>query len=87
MGPDRRVPYLPARIEGLADVAMNLSWSWNREARALFREIDQLLWHETHHNPLELLRRADPAHLAARAALIATRRSRANRWTHCRCHR
>ena len=68
MGPDRRVPYLPARIEGLADVAMNLSWSWNREARALFREIDQLLWHETHHNPLELLRRADPAHLAARAA-------------------
>ena len=68
MVPDRRVPYLPARIEGLAEVAMNLSWSWNREARALFREIDQLLWHETHHNPLELLRRADPAHLAARAA-------------------
>ena len=68
MGPDHRVPYLPARIEGLAEVAMNLSWSWNREARALFREIDQLLWHETHHNPLELLRRADPAHLAARAA-------------------
>ena len=68
MAADRRVPYLPARIEGLAQVAMNLSWSWNREARALFRGIDQLLWHETHHNPLELLRRADPAQLAARAA-------------------
>ncbi len=68
MVPEFRVPYLPARIEGLAEIAMNVSWSWRRDARALFREIDQLLWHETHHNPLELLRRADPARLAASAA-------------------
>jgi starch phosphorylase len=47
---------------------MNLSWSWNREARALFREIDERLWHQTRHNPLELLRQADPSRLATCAA-------------------
>jgi starch phosphorylase len=46
-------------------VARNLSWSWNRDARELFRSIDQALWHLTRHNPIELLRRVDPARLAA----------------------
>jgi glycogen phosphorylase len=68
MNADSRIPYLPARVEGLAALAMNLSWSWNRDARALFREIDELLWHQTHHNPLELLRRVDPARIAACAS-------------------
>src|SRR3989441_665386 len=56
---------LPDRIRGLATVAANLSWSWNRNARAMFRSIDQALWHLTRHNPIELLRRVDPARLAA----------------------
>ena len=56
---------LPDRIKGLSSVAANLSWSWNRDARALFRRIDQALWHLTRHNPVELLRRVDPARLAA----------------------
>ena len=56
---------LPQRIKGLSDVARNLSWSWNRDARALFRSVDQALWHLTRHNPIELLRRVDPARLAA----------------------
>src|SRR3989449_11462359 len=56
---------LPDRIRGLAAVAANLSWSWNRNARAMFRSIDQALWHLTRHNPIELLRRVDPARLAA----------------------
>ncbi len=63
-----RIPYLPARVEGLAALAMNLWWSWSRDARALFRRIDPLLWHQAHHNPLELLRRADPARIAACAS-------------------
>ena len=46
-------------------VATNLAWSWNRDARALFRMLDQALWHLTRHNPIELLRRVDPARLAA----------------------
>jgi glycogen phosphorylase len=54
-----RIPYLPARIEGLAAIAMNLWWSWSREARGLFQSIDEPLWHDTRHNPLQLLRRYD----------------------------
>jgi starch phosphorylase len=68
MTPDVRVPYIPARIEGLATLAMNLSWSWHRDARTLFRQIDERLWHQTRHNPLELLRQANPARMAICAA-------------------
>jgi len=56
---------LPERIRGLSSVVANLSWSWNRDARALFRRIDQALWHLTRHNPIELLRRVDPTRLDA----------------------
>ncbi len=60
-----KIPYLPERIEGLHGVARNLRWSWSREARALFRAIDDTLWHLTRHNPIDLLQRVDPARLAA----------------------
>src|SRR5438093_11398939 len=63
--PETRRPLLPERISGLAAVATNLSWSWSRDARALFRMLDGALWHLTRHNPIELLRRVDPARLAA----------------------
>lgn len=68
MTPESRIPYLPARIEGLAPLATNLAWSWSRDARGLFRSIDPLLWHRTRHNPFELLRGADPARMAACAS-------------------
>src|SRR5216684_301460 len=61
-------PAVPERINGLAAVAANLSWSWNRNARALFRMLDPALWRRTQHNPIELLRRVDSARLAACAA-------------------
>src|SRR5881296_2113977 len=61
-------PALPERIGGLAAVAANLSWSWNRNARALFRLLDPALWRRTQHNPIELLRRVAPERLAACAA-------------------
>src|SRR5258708_26092253 len=61
-------PALPERITGLAAVATNLSWSWNRNARALFRALDPALWRRTQHNPIELLRRVAPERLPARAA-------------------
>jgi glycogen phosphorylase len=63
--PHGRIPYLPARIEGLAELAGNLWWSWHLDARALFRVIDEPLWHLVKHNPIALLRRVDPARLAA----------------------
>jgi starch phosphorylase len=65
--PAGRIPYLPKRIEGLAAVATNLSWSWNRAAREMFRAIEPRLWRENRHNPIELLHRVEPARLTALA--------------------
>jgi starch phosphorylase len=51
-----RFPILPERIEGLAAMAGNLSWSWNRRARSLFGAVDRPLWRQYRHNPVALLR-------------------------------
>ncbi|HEU4760702.1 MAG TPA: DUF3417 domain-containing protein, partial [Gemmatimonadales bacterium] len=61
-------PDLPPRLSGLAELAMNLAWSWSRDARQLFGDLNESLWHQLRHNPLELLRRVDPAVLRARAS-------------------
>ena len=34
-----RMPAMPSPVEGLAILATNLSWSWHRQARALFRRL------------------------------------------------
>ena len=65
MASRRRFPYLPPRIEGLASLAMNISWSWSRSARSLFATIDEPLWHFTRHNPIMVLRRVHPERLSA----------------------
>lgn len=59
-----RIPYLPERIEGLRELAMNLSWRWHRRAWKLFEEIDPPVWADTRYNPIDLLRRTGPARLA-----------------------
>ena len=66
--PPGKLPDLPDRIKQLGAIAANLSWSWNRDARAMFRAIDQPLWHLTRHNPVELLRRVSPDRLVACAS-------------------
>jgi starch phosphorylase len=58
---------LPERISALTALASNISWSWSRRARALFRAIDYPLWTLTRHNPIEVLRRVPPDALMARA--------------------
>ena len=58
-----KVTNLPPRLEGLSALAVNLSWSWNREARDLLRSIDPPLWRQVRHNPIELLREVTPARL------------------------
>lgn len=58
-----KIPFLPERLTGLADVALNLSWRWNRSARAMLKAIDPALWSLTRHNPVEMLRSVDPARL------------------------
>ena len=59
-----KIPPLPERIAGLAEIATNLSWSWNRRARALFASIDLPLWRLTRHNPIAQLQRVAPQRLA-----------------------
>src|SRR6188768_282336 len=56
---DRYVPLppLPARISRLNDLAYDLWWSWNAEAREVFRDLDYPLWRFTDHNPVLLLHR------------------------------
>src|SRR5574341_969090 len=48
-------PVLPARIGRLEELACDLWWSWNPEARELFRRLDYTLWRQTHHNPVGML--------------------------------
>ena len=66
--PPGTLPGLPDRIMQLGAISTNLSWSWNRDARALFRAIDPPLWHLSRHNPIELLRRVRPERLGACAS-------------------
>ena len=53
VGPENK---MPGRLGRLWELANDLSWTWNREAPALFRAIDPPLWHRTRHNPVALLR-------------------------------
>lgn len=62
------LPPMPGPIAGLADLAMNLAWSWNRDARELFSLVDPTAWSLTRDDPLRLLREVDPARLASCAA-------------------
>jgi starch phosphorylase len=49
------VPSLPKNLERLREIAYNLHWSWNPDARELFRRLDRDLWVETNHNPITML--------------------------------
>ena len=49
------LPPLPARIERLPELAVDLWWSWHDEARLVFRSLDYPLWRATAHNPVRML--------------------------------
>lgn len=49
------IPDLPPRIQGLADLAYNLWWSWDSQARDLFRALDLQAYRESGHNPVRIL--------------------------------
>ena len=48
---------LPAELKCLDEIAHNMWWVWNYEARDLFRDLDPELYHEVKHNPVMLLER------------------------------
>ena len=64
MDPYVPLPPLPARIRRLNDLAYDLWWSWNAEAREVFRDLDYPLWRFTDHNPVLLLHLVEPERLA-----------------------
>jgi starch phosphorylase len=48
--------HIPPRLAGLAELAYNLWWSWHPEARILFKQLNQLAWKASVHNPVRMLR-------------------------------
>ena len=48
---------LPDELKCLNEIAHNMWWVWNHEARDLFRELDVDIYHETRHNSVMLLER------------------------------
>ncbi|MBP3247668.1 MAG: alpha-glucan family phosphorylase [Prevotella sp.] len=48
---------LPEELKCLDEIAHNMWWVWNYEARDLFRDLDPELYHEVKHNPVMLLER------------------------------
>ena len=48
---------LPNELKCLDEIAHNMWWVWNFEARDLFRDLDPELYHEVKHNPVMLLER------------------------------
>lgn len=67
----KNFPYLPERILRIADLAYNLWWSWNPEARELFRRLDRMLWRKNQHNPVSMLQQIDAATLDKAAASVS----------------
>jgi starch phosphorylase len=57
------VPFIPAALSPLLEIAHNLWWSWNEPARALFRRIDPSLHARVSENPLAVLSRAPQGRL------------------------
>lgn len=55
------VPALPKPLSRLRELSYNYWWSWNSDARELFRRLDTDLWEDVVHNPVKFL-----AHLAQR---------------------
>jgi len=61
------VEKMPEKLNRLPELAYNLWWSWNLEARNLFRRLDYPLWHAYQHNPVHILHEIDQVKLNAAA--------------------
>lgn len=59
------VPALPGPLRPLGELAMNLWWSWDPEATALFEGLDPVAWERLRHNPVALLRELTAEQMAA----------------------
>ena len=57
------IPKLPVELEPLREMAFNLWWTWEPDARGLFRNLDPELWNRTNHNPVRMLQLCRQARL------------------------
>ncbi|MDE5684907.1 MAG: DUF3417 domain-containing protein, partial [Muribaculaceae bacterium] len=65
---------LPAQLKPLDELAKNLWWVWNSEAKNLFRSLNHDLWRKTGENPVMLLQQLSSdriAEIIADEALMA----------------
>jgi starch phosphorylase len=60
-------PKIPERLKRLPELATDLWWTWNGQARDVFRKLDYTLWRQTAHNPVLMLELVseEMLHLAA----------------------
>ena len=81
--------FLPTEVEGfssLTELALDMRWSWNHSADAMWRQLDPELWERTH-NPWVVLQTvsrekiqqmlADPAFAKKVDALVQAKREAA----------
>jgi starch phosphorylase len=61
-------PTLPARLEALNTLSLNLRWCWDHPTRDVFESINPDLWEETKHNPRLVLGRTGQRRLAELAS-------------------
>jgi starch phosphorylase len=61
-------PALPAKLDRMSEIALNLHWSWNHSLRSLFRRLDPVVWRASNHNPIVMLGRVSQATLERAAA-------------------
>jgi starch phosphorylase len=61
-------PPIPERLQRLPELANDLWWTWNPQARSVFRRLDYPLWRQTAHNPVLMLRRVSAEMLSLAAA-------------------
>ena len=54
---------LPERLKKLDKLSKNLWWVWNSEGKALFHDLDRLLWRATGENPVMLLQQISSSRL------------------------
>jgi starch phosphorylase len=60
-------PQLPARLARLQDLANDLWYGWDRQARSLFARLSPSLWEASGHSPKAFLKRVDEWRLAQAA--------------------
>src|ERR1700744_2084864 len=48
-------PKLPAALQPLTEMVYNLWWTWQPDARRLFRHLDPQLWDRTNDSPIRML--------------------------------